>query len=335
VNFLKKLGKIHAKSKRLRMKSVRDKTMKDTEFWVTHYAGDVKYDVVGFMNKSRDELFRNISEVLAHSKVALIGQTLWGPDVDYDGRSKSAAANTTSRNKRSSGSNKKPTLSGQFRKQLVSLMNTLNEATPHYIRCIKPNAVKQPKTFNAPMNLEQLTYSGIFEAVQIRKQGYPFRLTHQLFFCRYSHLISYLLRTNKSDRYRTAIANHPVAFEELAQLGAQGAQGAQGQHYKTNIVVLMHCLSILEPALMNQLELGLTMVLYRAPQHRWLEGTVDALLAGYLAPSTLLICFGFCLVSVWCPPFSSPVIGYNVSEMINEWGAYAGVLPQTADPQSR
>ena len=43
--------------------------------------------------------------------------------------------------------------------------------------------------------------------------------------------------------------------------------------------------------------------------------------------------------------FSSPVIGrhrsvclvigFNVSEMINEWGAYAGVLPQTADPQSR
>ena len=32
------------------------------------------------------------------------------------------------------------------------------------------------------------------------------------------------------------------------------------------------------------------------------------------------------------------VIGYNfsnVSEMINEWGAYAGVLPQTADPQKR
>ena len=28
------------------------------------------------------------------------------------------------------------------------------------------------------------------------------------------------------------------------------------------------------------------------------------------------------------------VIGYNVSEMINEWEAYAGVLPQTADPQS-
>ena len=37
-------------------------------------------------------------------------------------------------------------------------------------------------------------------------------------------------------------------------------------------------------------------------------------------------------------PFSSPVIGrhrsvclvigFNVSEMINEWGAYAGVLPQ-------
>ena len=40
-------------------------------------------------------------------------------------------------------------------------------------------------------------------------------------------------------------------------------------------------------------------------------------------------------IADWSTQKCCLVIGYNVSEMINEWGAYAGVLPQTADPQSR
>ena len=46
----------------------KDKNMKDSEFWVVHYAGNVKYDVEHFMNKNRDELFKNISEVISKSK---------------------------------------------------------------------------------------------------------------------------------------------------------------------------------------------------------------------------------------------------------------------------
>lgn len=33
--------------------------------------------------------------------------------------------------------------------------------------------------------MEQLTYAGVFEAVQIRKSGYPFRLPHRRFANRY------------------------------------------------------------------------------------------------------------------------------------------------------
>ena len=33
--------------------------------------------------------------------------------------------------------------------------------------------------------------------------------------------------------------------------------------------------------------------------------------------------------------YMADTLYFNVSEMINEWGAYAGVLPQTADPQLR
>ena len=38
--------------------------------------------------------------------------------------------------------------------------------------------------FHGHMSLEQLQYSGVFEAIEIRKKGFPFRLTHERFFKR-------------------------------------------------------------------------------------------------------------------------------------------------------
>ena len=63
-------------------------------------------------------------------------------------------------------------LGGQFRQQLTRLMNNLSVTYPHYIRCVKPTPYKQPLSPHAPMVLEQLRYSGVFEAVEIRKKGY-------------------------------------------------------------------------------------------------------------------------------------------------------------------
>jgi len=63
-------------------------------------------------------------------------------------------------------------------------MKRLNGTTPNYVRCIKTNAVKKPGIFTAPMCLEQLRYAGVFEAVSIRKQGFPFRFTHEDFYKR-------------------------------------------------------------------------------------------------------------------------------------------------------
>ena len=65
--------------------------------------------------------------------------------------------------------------------QLNSLMETLNKTEPHYIRCIKPNSVKRPasEVFEGMNVLRQLRYAGVFEAVEIRQTGYPFRMTHE------------------------------------------------------------------------------------------------------------------------------------------------------------
>ena len=68
-------------------------------------------------------------------------------------------------------------------------MTQLNKTEPHYIRCIKPNEKKAKQVFVPRNCFEQLTYSGVFEAVAIRKKGFPFRLSHEEFATRYGVLV--------------------------------------------------------------------------------------------------------------------------------------------------
>ena len=68
-------------------------------------------------------------------------------------------------------------------------MTKLRAANTSYVRCIKPNSVKVAGEFEGMMTLQQLTYSGVFEAVSIRKSGFPFRYEHQIFYQRYKLLV--------------------------------------------------------------------------------------------------------------------------------------------------
>eukprot|EP00946_MAST-07B_sp_MAST-7B-sp1_P004575 g4575.t1 len=213
--FLKKLGKVHKLSSRVRLKTVQDKkTMRDSEFWVNHYAGDVKYDVNGFLSKNRDELFRNIQEVLATSQIPLVHNDLFNVTNIHGVKQLGAVKNRNLRG--SAGSKKIASLGGQFRLQLIDLMNKISSASPHYIRCIKPNPLKRPRVFDARSTLAQLRCSGVFEAVEIRKQGFPFRLHHNLFYNRYVPILkkwiremSPVLRSTKRDLILGVQRNDP------------------------------------------------------------------------------------------------------------------------------
>ena len=48
-----------------------------------------------------------------------------------------------------------------FQDSLHSLMTTLGQANPYFIRCIKPNGEKVPDNFVPEMVLNQLKYSGV------------------------------------------------------------------------------------------------------------------------------------------------------------------------------
>ena len=150
------------------------KQNKSSKFIIIHYAGQVSYDIDGFLEKNRDKLTDDLEKLVTLSNCNFLSQQLF----NFNNQNK-----LTTKQKKSS-------LSKQFQNQLINLMNILNQTQPHYIRCIKPNNTKSDFLFQAQNCYEQLTYSGVFEAVKIRKKGFPFRLSHQEFINRYQCLLS-------------------------------------------------------------------------------------------------------------------------------------------------
>lgn len=78
----------------------------------------------------------------------------------------------------------------QFRLSLQELVSDLDRTQPHYIRCIKPNLTKSPNVFMTGEVLKQLRYSGMMEAIRIRREGYALREEHESFYNRFSVLLS-------------------------------------------------------------------------------------------------------------------------------------------------
>ena len=84
----------------------------------------------------------------------------------------------------------------------------LESSRPHYIRCVKPNVEKSPDSIDAQLVLEQLRYSGVLEAIKIRKQGFPFRPSHEEFFRRYFAVSENILKIVKEE---VRVYNSPFA----------------------------------------------------------------------------------------------------------------------------
>ena len=139
----------------------------EVTFVVNHYAGGVAYSVEKFLEKNKDLLQADIQSFMAGSKNALC-KALFPPPAPKKGRA--------------------PTLGGQFKKSLNELYQKLLSTEPHFIKCVKPNQVKQPAVFDSRFTLRQLTYLGLLEVIRIRRMGYPVRRDPADFLDRYSIL---------------------------------------------------------------------------------------------------------------------------------------------------
>nr|XP_023020766.1 unconventional myosin-IXa-like [Leptinotarsa decemlineata] len=91
------------------------------------------------------------------------------------------------------------TVTAQFQQSLHSLMDTLNQANPFFIRCIKSNGNKIPNTFDEVTVQRQLRYTGMLETVRIRQAGFNVRLTYDEFIQLYRILLPKGLLSSQID----------------------------------------------------------------------------------------------------------------------------------------
>uniref|UniRef100_A0A5F7ZMV5 Unconventional myosin-IXa n=1 Tax=Macaca mulatta TaxID=9544 RepID=A0A5F7ZMV5_MACMU len=84
---------------------------------------------------------------------------------------------------------KPPSISAQFQTSLSKLMETLGQAEPYFVKCIRSNAEKLPLRFNDALVLRQLRYTGMLETVRIRQSGYSSKYSFQDFVSHFHVLL--------------------------------------------------------------------------------------------------------------------------------------------------
>ena len=202
-------------------------TQRASAFLVRHYAGQVTYEVTAMVEKNADRLSRNLSDLLSSSADART-KALFPQQADAQDRRGSAGRMAS-------------TVGEKFRSQLTRLMTTVEKTRPFFIRCVKPNQAKSPRTLEMKMVVEQLTHAGVFEAVKIRQTGFPFRRPHADFYR------DYLWITHRN--------------------GARTPAAPPGTTDAERCAALLRAV----PQDFSHVHIGKTFVLYRADEHRILE----------------------------------------------------------------
>ena len=183
------------------------------EFCIVHYAGRVKYNTKGFVEKNKDGMTEEYADLLGRSTVPLVAELYKEARIAKEMRDKprptvsllddlgdllgdGPASKPNSKTQQAQP--KKPVLDGakankgaaktvcaQFKAQLEALMRKIRAATPLYVRCLKPNDQNAPNNFNRKRVAEQLRYNGVLEALRVSRAGFPYRYSVRDFYCRY------------------------------------------------------------------------------------------------------------------------------------------------------
>eukprot|EP01147_Barroeca_monosierra_P006188 gene6188-7413_t len=149
-----------------------DKSLSEGSFLLVHYAGDVMYEVQGFLEKNTDTLYKDLSRLMFECKNFILkGCFPEGDAATWIGASK-----------------RPPTAGKAFVGSMKEMISLLNTKIPSYVRCIKPNEHKAPKKVNDELLQHQVKYLGLTENVRVRRAGFCFREAKDSFFFRYKLL---------------------------------------------------------------------------------------------------------------------------------------------------
>lgn len=144
------------------------KTIEREEFRLKHYAGDVTYNVNGFVDKNNNLLFRDLKEAMCHSTNSITSEVF--PEKEIKSLKRPETAGT------------------QFKASLNNLMSILMCKQPSYVRCIKPNGLKKAGVFQDDLVKHQVKYLGLMENLRVRRAGFAYRRPFPFFLQRYKCL---------------------------------------------------------------------------------------------------------------------------------------------------
>ena len=137
----------------------------ELQFLIFHYAGEVRYTALSWMEKNFGRLQPDLALLMAVSDAPLLAdlftEDLEGAKGKAEGGKKEA---------------RRPTVGSTFRASLRALSATLLQTSARYIRCVKPNAEKRAGLFDGQFITRQLGYTGVMAVVEIQRSGYPISL---------------------------------------------------------------------------------------------------------------------------------------------------------------
>lgn len=126
------------------------------QFVIKHYAGDVNYTIGGMTDKNKDQLLKDLLNLVGESRNNFL-HILFPNQVNQDDK------------------RRPPTAGDKIKASANELVTTLMQAEPSYIRTIKPNDNKSPSEYNTGNVLHQIKYLGLQENVRIRRAGFADR----------------------------------------------------------------------------------------------------------------------------------------------------------------
>ncbi|KAI4333727.1 hypothetical protein L6164_018498 [Bauhinia variegata] len=180
-------------------------------FSVRHYAGEVCYDTNGFLEKNIDSPPSDSIQLLSSCSCQLLQLFAYRMLNHSQNQSNPFQIGALDSLKQSVGT--------KFKGQLFKLIHQLENTTPHFIRCIKPNAKQLPWVFDEDLVLQQLRCCGILEVVRISRAGYPTRMTHHEFARRYGFLLSEANISQDPLSTSTAVLHQSNIPPEMYQVG--------------------------------------------------------------------------------------------------------------------
>ncbi|XP_032816927.1 myosin heavy chain, skeletal muscle, adult-like [Petromyzon marinus] len=174
--FKEKLYDQHLGKNKFFQKPKPSKGKHEAHFSLGHYAGNVDYNISGWLEKNKDPLNDSVVQVYQKASLKVLGAlfaTFAGADADSGGK----------KGKKKGSSFQ--TVSALHRENLSKLMANLKTTHPHFVRCLIPNETKTPGTMDNNLVMHQLRCNGVLEGIRICRKGFPNRIVYGDFKQRY------------------------------------------------------------------------------------------------------------------------------------------------------